>query len=321
MSTVLSRQAASRLQQAYASKTTKSYNQMFLLYMALCECLAVPFDCPSVWTVILFIEFLAFNHLQYNSILNYLTAVKMKLLWFDLPAAAFDHHKVKLMLRAVKHTASHAPRFKGIFDIHTITNLLYVAAYLSDHEVYRAIYLLAFFGFMRISNLLPVSRKMFDVQKQLCRGDVIVQQDKAAIIVKWSKTIRSPSQGTFIIIPRLPGHVLCPVSALEIMFEKFPAPRNAPLFIASNGVLTQSQVRLHLAKLLHALGMNHKLYPFHTFRRSGATFAYNNHVHLQGIKRHGTWSSDAVQAYLINDSHNASMVANMFQNVLLPTNY
>ena len=52
---------------------------------------------------------------------------------------------------------------------------------------------------------------------------------------------------------------------------------------------------------------------FHAFRRSGATLAYNLDVDLEKIKRHGTWRSEAVNAYICADVNLASGVATRFQ--------
>ena len=54
---------------------------------------------------------------------------------------------------------------------------------------------------------------------------------------------------------------------------------------------------------------------FHTFRRSGATLAYNANIDMEHIKRHGTWSSEAVQAYIMDDSSNATQVAEAFRQL------
>ena len=179
--------------------------------------------------------------------------------------------------------------------------------------MYKALYLLAFLGFFRISNLVPISILSFHIGKQLCRGDVLFEQNQAVIIVKWSKTLQSIHKGTYVIIPRLGNNVLCPVKALEMMFTEYPAGKNAPLFSHQSGILTQTQVRTHLSKILNWLQLDTKSFSFHTFRRSGATLAFNNNVSIQNIQRHGTWSSDTVHRYIISDPAKASAVADSFK--------
>ena len=54
----------------------------------------------------------------------------------------------------------------------------------------------------------------------------------------------------------------------------------------------------------------------HTFRRSGATLAFNSNVAIQSIQSHGTWTSECVWRYIVQD-HNASQeVANSVKRLL-----
>ena len=63
-------------------------------------------------------------------------------------------------------------------------------------------------------------------------------------------------------------------------------------------LIPQLQAQQVLAEALTVLGLNAKEYGFHTFRRSGASLAFNLCIPVQYIKAHGTWASDAVWAYL-----------------------
>ena len=76
-----------------------------------------------------------------------------------------------------------------------------------------------------------------------------------------------------------------------------------------SGPIVQSQIRSHFNKILTLTQLNSHHFSFHTFRRSGATLAFNNNVDLQAIKRHGTWTSDAVNAYIVADSLHTASVA------------
>ena len=68
---------------------------------------------------------------------------------------------------------------------------------------------------------------------------------------------------------------------------------NQPLFCIDNLPITQVKARSHLKKILHLMGLDPSYHNFHTFRRSGATLAFNQNIDLQRIKDHGTWSSGA----------------------------
>ena len=90
-------------------------------------------------------------------------------------------------------------------------------------------------------------------------------------------------------------------------------PPNAPCFATQHMSLTEFAVRKHLKSLLVHLDLDTDLFTFHTFRRSGATLAYNLNVNMDHIKRHGTWKSNAVEAYIVSDPNMASGVAKTFQ--------
>ena len=312
---VLTQHASKRLTSAYKPKTWEAYKAMFMVYMAFCEFTNIQFWAPSECAIIAFIEFLCFNELRSTSIQNYITAIKSQMRWFNLPAHVFDTPKVKLMLRAVENTNSKPPLFKGVFDLEHLVNIVCLCQLLPFTSMYQALYLLAFFGFFRISNLVPVSKSSFHIGKHLCRGDILFEHTQAVVIVKWSKTLQTINKGTYVIIPRLPHNVLCPVKALEVMFHQFPAPPNAPLFSNMSAILTQSQVRTHLSKILKWLHLDSRSFSFHTFRRSGATLAFNNNVSIQNIQRHGTWSSETVHRYIISDPAKASAVADSFKTL------
>ena len=65
--------------------------------------------------------------------------------------------------------------------------------------------------------------------------------------------------------------------------------------------LTDTKVRKCLKAINVSLGLNPHFFTIHSFRRSGATFAYNSHVPIQQIKLHGTWSSECVWRYIQAD--------------------
>ena len=62
--------------------------------------------------------------------------------------------------------------------------------------------------------------------------------------------------------------------------------------------LTDSMVRKHLKRVLALLGLQNDGYTFHTFRRSGASWAYNHGVPMEAIKYQGTWVSDTGVIYM-----------------------
>ena len=65
--------------------------------------------------------------------------------------------------------------------------------------------------------------------------------------------------------------------------------------------------------ILSRLDLQGSGFTLYTFRRSDATFAFNNNVDLQNIQRHGTWTSDCVWRYMTDNVNTADQVAEMFK--------
>ena len=121
-------------------------------------------------------------------------------------------------------------------------------------------------------------------------------------------------------LPLLPDKEICPVTALKRVISSNPQHRDMPVFTISEAgnstILTAHKVRATLKQAVERLGLPSKEYGFHTFRRSGATWAYENNMGLQHIKTHGGWTSDAIWAYLQKTPTAAGTVARSFQAAL-----
>ena len=259
-------------------KTWSPYKSMFLIYMAFCDFIASDPLSPQLFTILAFLEFLSFNNLKPSSILNYISAIRSQFTWLNLDTQILFHPKIKHMLRAIEISTHSAPIHKAIFDIPTLMKIIEICPLFPSPLTFRALYLLAFFGFLRIANLVPPSKA---ITKHLCRGDIIFQNSHAVVLIKCSKTLHASTKGTFIIIPALGSSSLCPVTALKAWLRVYLSSPNSPLFMLPSGSLTQSQVRTHLAKVLAHLNLNPQVYNFYTFRRSGAILAFNSDVNIQ----------------------------------------
>ena len=135
----------------------------------------------------------------------------------------------------------------------------------------------------------------------------------AVILVKWSKTLQARDKIARIHIPVLPDSSLCPVAALKRMLAMVPGSQDDPLFsICRQGSwvpLTDSIVRKHLTRIIRMLGWEHKHITFHTFRRSGASWAFQHGVPIEAIKSHiihtttHTHSDPLLQAFRLHLPH------------------
>ena len=74
---------------------------------------------------------------------------------------------------------------------------------------------------------------------------------------------------------------------------------------------------LMLPKIKQTLGFSNSHFTFHSFRMSGASFAYNSNIPLSDIKQHGTWSSNSVWLYIYKqDPKKGNLIAHSFSKLL-----
>ena len=77
--------------------------------------------------------------------------------------------------------------------------------------------------------MVPHAKNGFDPSRHLAQGDIIFSDNEAIVLVKWSKTIQSRDKVVRVVIPKLPGSKLCPVTALSNMLHLVPGSNNDPL--------------------------------------------------------------------------------------------
>ena len=180
--------------------------------------------------------------------------------------------------------------------------------------------MLAFFGFLRLSNIAPHSLSSFDPSHHLCAGDLIFTSTFLKVILKWTKTIQDRNKTHLLTLPRVKGSNLCPYTACKLALRLYHPNGNDPLFqFCTNGswtVLTETRIRKILSKINNNLGFPKNYYTFHSFRRSGATLAYNSQVPVPYIKDHGSWTSDCVWDYIQKDHTNGENIASTFAKLI-----
>ena len=186
-------------------------------------------------------------------------------------------------------------------------------------QVFKAIYTLAFFSFLRILNLFPNTSKAYSPLYHLSRADIFFATPGIHLLLKWSKTLQSKDTVKLIKIPALGSNPICPVMAIRNLLSITPGTKNAHLFQykTSQGwfPMTDTQVR-HFKMILAKLQLQDPNLTFHAFRRSGATYAFNANVALQDIQSHGTWTSECVWRYITMDHNASDQVARTSQNNL-----
>ena len=131
--------------------------------------------------------------------------------------------------------------------------------------------------------------------------------------------MQSASEYRLVQLPRLSNAQLCPVVAVQTMIKRMSLSQFDPLFYDKNcnrQHLTAHVARKVLKSLVIKMDLNPRDFGFHTFRRSGASWAFSKGVPLEKIKIHGHWHSEAVWSYLPTTFCTSSAVTSAFQKFL-----
>jgi hypothetical protein len=270
-----------------------------------------------------YIQLLANSFKAPTSILNYLSGLRTVHKMLDLEFPELSSFFIKLQLRGITKDLAHLPHQAAPVSPEILTQCYHLLNLADPQKASAwACFLIAFFSFSRLGNLLPVSQKQFDPKIHLTRQDIFVAADGILILIKWTKTIQDGSRYLLLPLVAIPEHNLCPLQAVKHMLKLSPAPGDAPAFSYRNGpvlhTLTHSQLVELFRVLLQTLGLEASLYSGHSFRRAGASFAFQAGVRSELIQAQGDWKSLSYLQYLSFTPQQKQMVsAQMAQAIQL----
>ena len=288
---------------AFSDGSNKNIRAQFRAFLMFCAYFCLEPVPVTNNVLILFAQFLSRTFVSTASIKNYLNGVKVVNLGlgFCFPKPDFS---LTLLLRGLARLHPHEERraipltpalLLQFFEVLDMSRSL-------DRAVW-ACFLICFFMFSRKSNMVPPSVDTFDLKKHLARGDIFTDSTGLLVLLKWSKTIQKGERHVLVPLVALPGSVLCPRTAYLNMVAGLPAQGSSPAFVYFNkggGVVTLTQTLFvaWLRLLLTRVGINPKGFSGHSFRRGGATCAFQAGVPGELVQLHGDWRSDAYLKYL-----------------------
>ena len=291
------------------------------LYISFTTCYGVQ-DFPiSLGVLLRFIAFLGRGSYAAKSASNILGSLRY---FADVlcPAESkvFDSVLVAASLKGLKAQLSRPVHQKLPFSVSHLARLFSALDFShTEHLACWCAMLLAFFGCLRLSNLVPTSPSKFDPLKHLKRNDIKFEGNLVLLFYKWAKTNQHARRVSWIPI--------CPVSDarfnvkvfLEQLFDKVKVPSDSPLFTfnMSNFHTRPSLVRL-LEECCVKLGLPPGDFSWHSFRRGAAVFAYELGLDDTVVQLFGDWSSAAFKNYLefsfVKKVSIAESIANSFNN-------
>ena len=225
MAAQLATSAADRLLSGFRPSTLSQYRRMWRDFLAFQVAAGLLPSQVTAQMLFSFMEFLHCNALSSGQISNYLTALRALYniyIVYGFETSPFKDEHLPLFIKSLRVQSPFKPKLVLSLDIELLQRIVFQCQNLCFPEVFRPLYLVAFFSFMRLSNLLPHSVSSFDHTRQLAKGDVILGQQGAILVVTWSKTMQNRKDFTTLPLPDLQGASLCPVTALKTLFASIP---------------------------------------------------------------------------------------------------
>jgi len=287
---------------ALADNTKASYRthrDTFIKFCAFFSYKPVP---ASSLTLSRFAAFLA-RTLRPQSVKVYMAGVRILHLELGYPSPIDNNWLLSTTLKGIMHLNATAPRQKLPITPAILLKLKHALTRYDSFECcFWAACLVAFYSFFRKSTLLTKSPGKHDCRRDLCKRDVTITPTGAVIKVKHTKTLQDYSRHLLVPLPRITGSPLCPVAALETLFDHVKyEPGDALFSFNKDGKtvpLTHRWFMLALKSMLTKLGYDSAIYSGHSFRRGGASYAFACGLPPNMIKTQGDWRSDAYERSL-----------------------
>lgn len=273
------------------------------------------YNLPEQWPVpidhvTLFVAYMSLQQLASSTAATYLSALSYRhksLGWTD-PTKNFIVRKMLEGMR--KRSKSEDARAPITLDILNKLPRALDHVCLSEYEskLFKAAFILSFFGFLRVGELAYTTAANAD--RPLKRGDIQVLQGSRGsylqVVIRFSKTDQC-GRSVVLHIKSLPDSHLCPVKAIENYSTLRPFGAEN-FFCHMNGTpLTAYQFSAVLGKAIRFLGIPSVQFKSHSFRIGACTTACMNGVSHEVIQAWGRWKSDAYKSYIRLNPINLSM--------------
>ena len=280
----------------------------------------------QVTTILRYLAFLSASGRAFGTIQNHISSIKHFHLLLGFAPGWDSAYLFQLALRGSKRLLGTAPFRK----LPITPNLLLSMARLFNlgnplHAAMWALFLVAFFSFLRKSNLVADSPSATS-DKLPRRCDFVLAPEGAFLQIRATKTIQFKQRILSIPLPFIPNSPLCPVSALINHFRLNRLASSDFLFSVKSSPslpprpITYRNFASFLSKAITTLDLDPQSFSPHSFRRGGASFAFECNVPAELIKFQGDWRSDAYLVYLeMSSSQKRLAVNSMASRIRLPT--
>ena len=143
---------------------------LFRSFVAFAICAKIKLYSLSLSEALSYLEFLVDNGVSTHMISNHISAIRAMYVLYDLPYEMWDHPKIKYFVRSAKLSRPIALPKRNIIDLNTLKTIIAITQKFANPKVYKAVFLTAFFGFFRLSNIAPHAISEFDSTRHFTGG-------------------------------------------------------------------------------------------------------------------------------------------------------
>jgi hypothetical protein len=286
---------------AFAKGTYSNLRTQFRCYLSFCvyfERNPLPAD---IHTICGFAQFLS-RSLKPPSIRNYLSGVKLLHIFTGHEYPFTDSFHLHLTIRGIERIHQYVPRRAIPITVRILSLVQSLShTFSSLHSSVFACGLLLFFTLARAGSILPSSTRTPSSQF-LTKQRINFSKEGLLITLIHTKNIQFGRRRLHIPLIRT-NSSLCPVNAYLASQSFHLSTQCVPAFVYTDGHqikwLTKAIFLDTFRSLLHQAGVpDAKSYTGHSFRRGGASWAFQSGIPGELIQVVGDWASDAYKRYI-----------------------
>ena len=172
--------ACARLASAFTPATRRAHERMFRIFLAFLVAAGLPCCQVNYSCLLAFMEYLHQNQFSPANIQNYMAGIRAQFILHNLDTTPFQHQQLQYFYKSLKINRPLQPRWHTYIDLPLLSSLVALTRTFPDPLVYKSLLLVAYFSFLRLSNLLPQTVGSFDPTRQLARHIVLQPRNHIA---------------------------------------------------------------------------------------------------------------------------------------------
>ena len=162
---------------------------MFQLFMSFLVALGLSLPQVSTLDILSFMKYLIQSGMSVSNVSNHLTVIRSMCIIYACDTAPFGDNRIPLFIKTIKINRPLQPKLTFVIDEVLRHSIVQVSTTLQSPVTFKALYLLAFYSFLRLSNTLLHTLSSFDKSRHVC--DIIFSNHSAVIVENGPKLYRT----------------------------------------------------------------------------------------------------------------------------------